>query len=90
MRLNRNNIQEDDLSFEPIKRRAKRTETKIAKATEALVADLQEQNENLSKQLFSVTKLYRACYRLLPTTAKEQIQKMSREIESLENLDVHP
>ena len=81
---------EDVPSTEKLKARAKRHKTKIEKATEALLEDMSEQNKKLSQQNLVLTKLYRACYRLLPESARSEIDNLRKDLDSLENLEVHP
>ena len=81
---------EDMDSFERVKRRAKKHDVKVAKATEALVESLSDQNRKISNQLLVLTKLYRAAYRLLPASAQAQVDNLRQEIDSLGDLEVHP
>jgi hypothetical protein len=86
------NLEEFDNTptLEKLKARAKRHKVKTERATEALLEDMSEQNKKLSQQNLILTKLYRACYRLLPESARSEIDNLRKDIDSLENLEVHP
>lgn len=86
------NLEEFDNSpsLEKLRARAKRHKVKQERATEALLEDMSEQNKKLSKQNLILTKLYRACYRLLPESARSEIDNLRKDLNSLENLEVHP
>lgn len=88
-RINRHQLaQAEDMdSLEKLKRRSKKQSVKIAKGTEQLLEDMVEQNKVLSKQKLLLSKLYRACYRLLPDKAREEIDRLASQ---LEIEDVHP
>lgn len=81
---------DDTPSLEKLNARKKRHKIKTEKATEALLEDMSRQNSVLSKQNLVLTKLYRACYRLLPESAKQEIDSLRKDLDSLENLEVHP
>ena len=91
MKRIRNTEQFDDSpSLERLKRRAKKNNTKLATATEALVSDLVAQNKKLSETNLLLRKLYKAAYRLLPKSAQEEVDRIKSEVESLVDLEVHP
>ena len=85
----------DSDTFIPLPRRDNRNKdrkgAKTSKATEVLVESLAERENKLSKQLLVLTKLYRVAYRLLPASAKERVDQLKSELESVASLeDVHP
>jgi len=81
---------DDAPSVEKLKARSKRHDKKLAIATEALVDDLAQQNKKLSAQNLVLTKLYRACYRLLPASAQKEIDSIRESIDALSDFEVHP
>lgn len=81
---------DDSPSLEKLKARAKRHKIKQEKATESLLEDMSRQNSLLSKQNLILTRLYRACYRLLPEAARNEIDNLRKDLNTLEDFEVHP
>ena len=76
--------------FLRLKQRAKRHDIKTTKATEALVENLVEQNKKLSGQVLLLRKLLKGAYRILPSALKLEFDKLHQELDTFNDLEVHP
>lgn len=82
-RIPRSRIEDAESSYIPLERlkqRAKRSQVKMAKATEHLVEDLAEREGRLSEQVLMLHKLLRATYRILTPAQKAEFEAIKAEI----------
>ena len=87
---NIHSVSDDTPTLEKLRTRASRGQAKLTRATEALVENLTDQNAKLSRQNLVLSKLYRTAYRLLPDSLRVNVDKVRLELDSLEDIEVHP